>query len=109
LAAQNYHDVNGCFPGGSYSNYTSPYKYPENFSCFVRMLGYFEQGAMYNAVNFSLHSSSVENITICGVGVNSLVCPSDTNNTAYPITNPPTGWNLNFPLPPGTWMQQYSS
>ena len=67
LAAQNYHDSNGTFPGGSYSgtlSYNNPdhwSTYVENFSCFVRMLPYFEQSPMYNATNFSaLSSSAVE-------------------------------------------------
>src|ERR1700730_11048878 len=56
LAALNYQSSNGCYPGGSYSSFPAPnyYKYPENFSCFVRMLPFTEQSAMYNAVNFSL-------------------------------------------------------
>ena len=111
LAAQNYHDINGCFPGGSYSNYTAPYKYPESFSCFVRMLPFFEQAPMYNAVNFALHSSSVENITVAGVQISSLVCPSDSNSSPVAIVNPTTGasWNQLFPLPAGNWLQQFCS
>ncbi len=117
LAAQNYHDAVGCFPGGSYSGqfYNPPNKYYENFSCFVRMLPYFEQSAMYNATNFNLTSSNVENITICGIQVNALLCPSDVSNT--PVAIQPAsvgvlpGWSFNnlFPLPPGSWMQTYSS
>ncbi len=117
LAAQNYHDTNGCFPGNSYSGqfYNPPNKYYENFSCFVRMLPYFEQMPMYNATNFNLTSSNVENITISGVQVASLLCPSDTNNV--PVGIQPTvsgvtpGWSFNqlFPLPPGTWLQAFSS
>ena len=46
-------------PGGSYSGinrFNPPHwgTYPENFSCFVRMLPYFEQAPMYNAINFNL-------------------------------------------------------
>jgi prepilin-type N-terminal cleavage/methylation domain-containing protein/prepilin-type processing-associated H-X9-DG protein len=119
LAAQNYHDSNGCFPGASYSGqfYNPPNKYPENFSCFVRMLPYFEQTPMYNATNFSLTSSTQDNITICGVQVASLLCPSDTKNQTVVIAPAVTGtvgspgWSFNnlFPLPPGTWSQAFSS
>ncbi|HEV3164690.1 MAG TPA: DUF1559 domain-containing protein [Isosphaeraceae bacterium] len=114
LAAQNYHDVNGVFPGGSYSQYNGNPWYPENHSCFVRMLPFFEQGAMYNATNFALNSSNVENITLSGVAVSSLICPSDTDMTPtliQPSTSQVPGWsyNQNFPLPPGNWFQQYSS
>src|ERR1700733_7377025 len=70
LAANNYESATGCFPGGSYSStlFNPPHwaTYPENFSAFVRMLPYFEQAPMYNAVNFNLCSSDFANVTICG-------------------------------------------
>src|SRR5262249_36698571 len=82
LAATNYESTNGCFPGGSYSGtlFNPPHwsTYPENFSCFARMLGFFEQGAMYNAINFSLSSADYANLTVCGVRISSLICPSAT-------------------------------
>jgi prepilin-type N-terminal cleavage/methylation domain-containing protein/prepilin-type processing-associated H-X9-DG protein len=132
LAANNYESSNSCFPGGSYSGlngFNPPHwgTYPENFSCFARMLPYFEQGAMANAINFSLCSSDVNNLTICGVRVASLICPSDTLNDTIPIpatrvlTPPPgsPGWSFNlipqgtpdavYPLPDGTWLQAFSS
>ena len=51
------------------------------------MLPYFEQSPMYNAVNFSSGTSAApDNLTIAGVQVNSLICPSDTRNeqVAFP-------------------------
>ncbi|MDR3618318.1 MAG: DUF1559 domain-containing protein [Paludisphaera borealis] len=129
LAANNYESSNGCFPGGSYSGSdpVSPPRwstYPENFSCFVRMLPYFEQAPMYGALNLSLCSSDVCNLTVAGVRVSSLICPSDTMNETIPL--PPTrassnvtpGWSFNYidkgadavyPLPPGTWNQAFTS
>ncbi len=85
LAAANYHDINGSLPGGGY---TSDNYYPSgtstgagnnepNFSCFVRMLPAFEQSNIYNSVNFSLNWRSPDNFTIAGVGINTLMCPSD--------------------------------
>jgi prepilin-type N-terminal cleavage/methylation domain-containing protein/prepilin-type processing-associated H-X9-DG protein len=121
LAANNYESANLCFPGGSYSGtlFNPPHwsAYPENFSCFVRMLSYFEQSAMYNATNFNLSSASPANLTIAGVQVNSLICPSDTKNETIPLpaTSPSSGvtpgWSFNeiYPLPPGNWMQAFSS
>ncbi|MDG3004864.1 DUF1559 domain-containing protein [Paludisphaera mucosa] len=132
LAANNYESTNGCFPGGSYSgadpNVPPRWStYPENFSCFVRMLPYFEQGAMYASLNLNLCSSDVANLTIAGVRVSSLICPSDTQNETIPLpatraSTPPTspGWSFNYidtagspsavyPLPPGTWMQAFTS
>jgi prepilin-type N-terminal cleavage/methylation domain-containing protein/prepilin-type processing-associated H-X9-DG protein len=119
LAANNYESSGGCFPGGSYSGtlFNPPHvgTYPENFSSFVRMLPFFEQSAMYNAVNFNLTSADPANITICGVQVNSLICPSDTQNQSVQIsslssTGVTPGWSFNeIALPAGTWMQAFTS
>ena len=120
LAAMNYESANGCFPGDSYTGtlFNPPHvsTYPENFSVFVRMLPFFEQSAMYNAVNFNLTSADPANITICGVQVNSLICPSDPQNQSVQISSLSSGggvtpgWSFNeITLPPGTWMQAFTS
>jgi prepilin-type processing-associated H-X9-DG protein len=130
LAAMNYESGNGILPGGSYSglNGTNPphwATYVENYSCFVRMLPYFEQAPMYNAMNLSLCSSDVNNLTICGVRVASLICPSDNQNETIPLpstrssTGVTPGWSFNlidtgldavFPLPAGgNWQQAFTS
>ncbi len=125
LAANNYESTNGVIPGGSYSGtlFNPPHwsHYPENFSVFVRMLPFFEQSPMYNATNFNLSSSGPENLTICGVLVNSLVCPSDTQNQtiSFPPTqgSPPNvlpGWTFNeipglFPTPATNFTQAFTS
>ncbi len=131
LAANNYESSNSCFPGGSYTGlngFNPPHwgTYPENFSCFARMLPFFEQAPMYNAINFNLCSSDVGNLTICGVSVRSLVCPSDVQNDTIPIPASRTspfgtlpGWSFNlipqgsldspYPLPAGTWLQAFTS
>ncbi len=124
LAAQNYHDVNGVFPGGSYTNFNGgtyyssavePVKFAENHSVFVRMLPFMEQSPIYNAVNFNVNSGNAENVTISGVQLNILVCPSDGNNSPVAIlpqvSGQVPGWSFNavFPLPPGNWMQQFTS
>ena len=125
LAAANYESTNGSFPAGSYSNYNggalsttcngagsaAPCRYPENFSCFVRLMPYSEQAGIYNAVNFNLTSSNNENITVAGIKLSILTCPSDPNTTPVVISTstPNTGFNQVFPTPPGTWYQQFSS
>jgi prepilin-type N-terminal cleavage/methylation domain-containing protein/prepilin-type processing-associated H-X9-DG protein len=120
LAANNYESSTGCFPGGSYSGtlFNPPHvgTYPENFSVFARMLPYFEQSPMYNAINFNLCSADPANITICGVQINSLICPSDTQNQSVQISSLSSGsgvspgWSFNeITLPPGTWMQAFTS
>ena len=107
LAAANYESANSMFPGGSYSGtlFNPPHwgTYPENFSCFVRMLPYFEQSAMYSAVNLNLSGSGASNVTVCGVRVSSLVCPSDIQNDTVPFpstrSSPPgvtPGWSFNL-------------
>jgi prepilin-type N-terminal cleavage/methylation domain-containing protein/prepilin-type processing-associated H-X9-DG protein len=135
LAALNYESTNGTFPGGSYSidgNFYNATKgvyemwgtYPENFSVFVRMLPFFEQAPMYNSVNFSSGTSAAaDNLTICGIRVASLVCPSDIQNDTVAL--PPTrgslggvvpGWSYNESasvytpnLIPGNWTQAFTS
>jgi prepilin-type N-terminal cleavage/methylation domain-containing protein/prepilin-type processing-associated H-X9-DG protein len=121
LAASNYHDVNGCFPGGSYSPVSKPaaWHFAQNFSCFVRMLPFTEQSAMYNAVNFNNNYGSYTNVTIAGVRLSILTCPSDTNNTPTLLRTASSGstvpgWNFganNSPdqPPDNTFPQAYSS
>jgi prepilin-type N-terminal cleavage/methylation domain-containing protein/prepilin-type processing-associated H-X9-DG protein len=122
LAALNYESANGCLPGNSYTGtlwnppaYSS--KYPESFSAFVRMLPFFEQSAMYNAANFSLNAGAPDNLTIGGVRVASLVCPSDLQNDMIPLpatqsqtaTAPGYSFYNVYPLPAGNWTQAFSS
>ncbi len=121
LAASNYHDVSGCFPGGSYSPAAKPaaWHFAQNFSCFVRMLPFTEQSAMYNAVNFSNNYGSYTNVTIAGVRLAILTCPSDTNNTPTLLRTVSSGaavpgWNFgvnNSPdqPPDSTYLQAYTS
>jgi prepilin-type N-terminal cleavage/methylation domain-containing protein/prepilin-type processing-associated H-X9-DG protein len=73
LAAHHYQESAGGLPGGSYSTFSLGY----NFSCFVRMLPYLEQASVYNAVNLSLRGTNVENGTIMGVAISTLMCPTD--------------------------------
>jgi prepilin-type N-terminal cleavage/methylation domain-containing protein/prepilin-type processing-associated H-X9-DG protein len=117
LAAQNYHDTVGCFPGGSYSQFQQPRRYPENFSCFVRMMPFTEQAPLYNSVNFAFTSAAPDNLTIAGVGLSVLFCPSDSSKDPVQIIpdqvgtaqSPGSSFNNVFPLPPGNWLQQFSS
>jgi prepilin-type N-terminal cleavage/methylation domain-containing protein/prepilin-type processing-associated H-X9-DG protein len=121
LAASNYHDVNGSFPGGSYSPAAKPqiWHFAQNFSVFVRMLPFTEQSPMFNAVNFNMNYGSYTNVTIAGVRLASLICPSDTNNTPTLLRTVASGaatpgWNFgvnNSPdqPPDNTFPQAFSS
>jgi prepilin-type processing-associated H-X9-DG protein len=94
--------------------------FAQNFSCFVRMLPYTEQSAMYNAVNFNNNYGSYTNVTIAGVRLAILTCPSDTANTPGPLRNANApggtvpGWNFgvnNSPdqPPDSSFPQAYTS
>lgn len=121
LATQNYMSSHGCFPSGSYSGtlFNPPHvdAFPGNFSCFVRIMPFFEESRFYNAINFDLCSSDAANLTISGVQMGSLVCPSDSQNqrVALPATQASSGvtpgWRFNqiYPLPPGQWEQAFTS
>ena len=69
LAASNYSGALGCFPPGCQAR--------QEFSCFVRMLPFQEQTPVYNGVNFSLNAFMPANNTLAGVGISTLICPSD--------------------------------
>ncbi len=105
LAALNYESATNSLPGGSYSAYDPFHKYfSANFSCFVHMLPYTEQAAMYNATNFNLTRYNIENITIAGVKIASLACPSDqTDSVPIVAKSPPNvspGWNFGYDVTP---------
>ncbi len=100
LAALNYEQATGILPAGSYSSWDPFHKYwSANFSCFVHMLPYTEQQPMYNATNFNLTRYNVENITIAGVKVASLACPSDQTDSV-PILPAAYGWNFGYDVIP---------
>ena len=77
LAVQNYHSANNVFPADGYSGLAAwQYQYP-NFSVFVFLTPYLEQQQIYNATNFNLSDYEPDNITIAGIAINALTCPSD--------------------------------
>jgi prepilin-type N-terminal cleavage/methylation domain-containing protein/prepilin-type processing-associated H-X9-DG protein len=107
LAAANYENVNGCYPGGGYS--VQLYGVDESF--FVEMLPFYEQGPLYNAYNQSYSPIDACNITIAGVGLSVLWCPSDPIiQTATSMSAPVVfgmnygGW-MGYNVPPGNWYQ----
>ena len=82
------------------------------------MLPYYEQGALFNSYNSTVNNASdASNLTIAGVGLSTLWCPSDpfaqdSINLASPGPFGGTigGW-IGYPaiLPPGTWNQRSTS
>jgi len=99
LALHNYHSANNTFPMASSLNpFTSPYVLPppgsggwsnitswNNWSAQGLMLGYLEQTALYNAINFSYAPEWADNpcyyinSTVSNAVISSFVCPSDGN------------------------------
>jgi prepilin-type processing-associated H-X9-DG protein len=85
------------------------------------MLPFFEQSPMYNSINFSSSTSAgAENLTIAGVQINSLICPSDTQNQTIQIPQTQAssgvtpGWSFNiipalFPTPASGFTQAFTS
>ena len=81
LGLANYEGANGCLPMSSILKYTnvtdkSPY-FKSYWSVVGRIAPYFEQGAMYNTINFSFKSSDPPNMTAANTSISLLLCPSD--------------------------------
>jgi len=100
LAAHNYISALNTFPQGIQfqpnpeaggSCYTSG-------SWFVAMASYFEQGNVFNSVNFALNMYTSQNTTISGLGESMLWCPSDSVITGLRYTYP-AGAVTQTPLP----------
>ena len=116
LAFANYESTNGCFPPASMAtgpNPQEPYG-GEDISVFVRMLPYYEQGPLWNAYNSIVDSGThPANITLAGVGISTLWCPSDPTASAtyslsapaYPGASFTDGYLMGYTLPPGQWYQ----
>ena len=120
LAAMNYESTNGCYPGNGYDAPLNAPKgsniYP-NFSCFVLVLPYIEQGAVANSTNFNWTNYDYPNITIAGIQLKTLQCPSDPWMPQLIVKDPAppsmhTSWTSAYSsaiIGAGTWMQQFTS
>jgi prepilin-type processing-associated H-X9-DG protein len=85
------------------------------------MLPFFEQTPMYNAANFNLNGGDIANVTLAGVRLTALICPSDVNNQSVPLpttrasSGVTPGWSYNWApnMPPpasmGTFSQAFTS
>jgi prepilin-type N-terminal cleavage/methylation domain-containing protein/prepilin-type processing-associated H-X9-DG protein len=94
LAAHNYESAQGAFPMGNRYIDDSSFFDPKPGSCpdglswyghsaFGLMLPYFEGGAQYNALNYSMRANSVTNWTSYGSKMATLTCPSDLEAPLY--------------------------
>ena len=127
LANANYESTNGCLVPGVLN--TGPPTPAEQYggkdiSLWVRMLPYYEQGPAWNAYNSIVDSAThPANITIAGVGISTLWCPSDPYassrvNLSATFTTSYAGNTYTYTigsdfgyaaLPPGNWNQFFTS
>ena len=84
LAMHAYHDAVGSFAPGRLRSLVDGRG--QCFSAYAHLLGYMEQGPLYNAINFSPNpdrapgseSPQPENTTVLDTALGVLLCPSDT-------------------------------
>jgi prepilin-type N-terminal cleavage/methylation domain-containing protein/prepilin-type processing-associated H-X9-DG protein len=110
LAVANYETANNSYPANSYSSKTAPYGsagYYPNFSCFVFLTSFLEQQQVWNATNFMWTDYDPYNITIAGVRIATLACPSDPWTANQILKEAHAGFVEQ--VIPGTWYQQFTS
>jgi prepilin-type N-terminal cleavage/methylation domain-containing protein/prepilin-type processing-associated H-X9-DG protein len=90
LAAQNYADVNGSLPPTAICSSTNTsnacYNYTPDFSLKTRLLPFFEQAPIFNALNFSAVTFSPSNVTSRFNRIASFLCPSDPAQPSVSVT-----------------------
>jgi len=104
LASMNYESAIGCYPPNSIGLSGG------DMGFFIRTLPFFEQSALYNAYNQSWNAEAAVNITLAGVSLNTMWCPSDGQiSTNVNLSGPdPTGFKRtlggewNYMVPAGT-------
>jgi len=113
LAALNYESASGCYP----PNLLSIAGPGGTNGAFVRMLPFLEQGTLFNMYNNSTFAFDASNISIAGVALGVLWCPSDGSvSTRLNLSGPDPAGNTTqlglewgYTLPPGTWYQTLTS
>ncbi len=112
LAAANYESANGVLPPSSANWNANNSCTACGFSVFVHMSQYLEQGAAYNATNFARWLYEAPNVTIAGIGISTLWCPSDPAaakptplDSFYAIANPTAykQYSVSYRGNEGTW------
>jgi prepilin-type N-terminal cleavage/methylation domain-containing protein/prepilin-type processing-associated H-X9-DG protein len=82
LAIHNYHGSNNAFPLDRV--YNVPAGVNDAFSPHAQMLGFLEQGVVFNAINFHLYWSDPSQATATATTITSFLCPSDPHTYAFP-------------------------
>jgi prepilin-type N-terminal cleavage/methylation domain-containing protein/prepilin-type processing-associated H-X9-DG protein len=87
LALANYEGVYGSYPPG-YCLQAYAGDHEDAAGPLVRLTNFYEQSAVFNAMNFSLMMFCSENTTVTGAAVGTLWCPSDGGIVNYRYTYP---------------------
>ena len=108
LALHNYHSAFDRFPIGAACTQTGPTTGCASWngtSAQAQMLGYMDQAAIYNAINFSTVCTDASNATAYAAKIATFLCPSDGN-----AGNGIGGNNINsYAANMGTTSQAYAS
>jgi prepilin-type N-terminal cleavage/methylation domain-containing protein/prepilin-type processing-associated H-X9-DG protein len=108
LANANYENSTGVFPLGSYhmtplpgggpapGSGATPCSGTHENSIWTRLLPYFEQTALFNSFNSSVHYSYIQNATFQGTGLSTIWCPSDPSVSTIDFTNFPSVGSLQY-------------
>jgi prepilin-type N-terminal cleavage/methylation domain-containing protein/prepilin-type processing-associated H-X9-DG protein len=89
LAAASYESQTGALPSGHFSMWKDNAKsYSQGINAFMLLTPALEQAQVYNTYNFNLWMGSPSNVTVAGVGLSVLWCPSDpVASASYPLTD----------------------
>jgi prepilin-type N-terminal cleavage/methylation domain-containing protein/prepilin-type processing-associated H-X9-DG protein len=101
LAMHNYESANLTFPPTTIlvplpGTGVASWAFQSSWSAFARISPFWEQGSLYNAINFSLTYSAPPNTTVANTPLSLLFCPSDPGhhnddasmgNTGYATTS----------------------
>ena len=126
LGCSNYESVHGLFPAYAMIRGTDPtYQNPGNsmgqyigtaidMSWLVRTLPFYEQQAAFSATNLNYTMFEPPNITLAGLGISALWCPSDPEiQKPWSLSDADSGAQngslANYQLPPGTWYQRWAN
>jgi prepilin-type N-terminal cleavage/methylation domain-containing protein/prepilin-type processing-associated H-X9-DG protein len=115
LALANYESANGSYPAAFMVQRHPTNGWDQAYSCLGQLLPYFEQGPLWNAYNTSIAYRADPNVTVSGVGISTLWCPSDTAMQGLTFTEAPSSshslpqvfafssYGANYGCWPGLW------
>jgi prepilin-type N-terminal cleavage/methylation domain-containing protein/prepilin-type processing-associated H-X9-DG protein len=96
LATMNYESAIGCFPpNGQWKPCITPGLFATSYSVYFALLPYFEQQSIANSMNYNGCAFDIANITAQQNQVNTLLCPSDSEDAA-PFTEPASSFFTNY-------------